>query len=152
MDANYLLEKLGEDLKIELALSSQNTCSVNFDDDEVIFEENSRHLYILSVIGSATGRDGICKSLLQANYLGIKTGNASICLDENTDEILLYKSFVGSLDYQDFQDELVMFIKAVRFWKKWLDDPENAKEQLINENQKNTETLQDMIKNGMQIV
>ena len=42
-----------------MSLSEHNTCSVVFDNDEVVFELHDNQLFIIGVIGSAAGREDL---------------------------------------------------------------------------------------------
>jgi len=127
LDSAYLIKTLGEHLNAELELSEQGTCSVIFDEDEVIFEEHDRQLFVYAVLGSSVGREEACKELLACSNLGMNTGFASVGLDKGREEFLLYRILSGNLEYVEFQDIMVLFIKALRYWKKWLESYEPGK-------------------------
>ncbi len=127
MNTNKLLSELGENIKLDLSLSEHNTCSVVFDEDEVIFEENNHQLFIYAVLGSSVGRDDLYGDLLYNSNLGANTGYASIGLDKERNEFLMYRILTGNMEYNEFQDILVLFIKSLRYWKDWLAHPSRTK-------------------------
>ena len=127
MNCEHIVEELGRTLGIELKLSKEGTCGVYFDDDEVIFEQHGKQLYLIADLGSAAARSDAYERLLSANYLGHETGQAALSIDENHGGFVLHRIVDGAMEFEDFEKILVLFIQAVRYWKEWLAlSPANA--------------------------
>ena len=47
-----------------------------FDQDEILFEQNEDQLYIMADLGTAAGRSDAYARLLEANWLGVQSGQA----------------------------------------------------------------------------
>ncbi len=120
MNAQELVAELGVKLGISLELSETGTCRVHFDDDDVDFEQAGNALYIMADIASAAGREDICGRLLAANNLGAESGGACIGLDVGRNTFTMHTVFRGGANYEDFEAELTLFIKALRYWKEWI--------------------------------
>ena len=145
MNTTKLLETLGENINLDLALSEHKTCSVIFDEDEVIFEENNNQLFIYAVLGTSIGHEELYEDLLSYSNLGANTGNASIGLDKDRNEFLMYRILTGNMEYEEFQDILVLFIKSLRYWKNWLSNPAKPDNQFSNDD---SQTAMDLLKDG----
>ena len=124
MNAHALIQKLGEALGFKLELSHQHTCAVFFDHDEIIFEKHEDQLYIIADLGSAEGRADAHTRLLEANYLGAESGQACFGLDIKRQVFTLHRILDGELSYEQFEQILLMFIRAMRYWKEWLAQPQ----------------------------
>ena len=105
-----------------MSLSEHNTCSVVFDNDEVVFELHDNQLFIIGVIGSAAGREALYARFLQADYLGAETGFGAIGLDTERGEFVLHRNLVGNLEYGEFEAVVTLFIQVLRYWKSFLQD------------------------------
>lgn len=120
MNARELVAELGVKLGISLELSEAGTCRVHFDNDDVDFEQAGNALYIMADLASAAGREDSYGRLLTANSLGAESGGACIGLDAGRDTFTMYKVLRGDLNYEGFEAELALFVKALRYWKEWL--------------------------------
>lgn len=120
MRTTELVAELGARLGIELRLNDEGTCRVSFDNDDVDFELSGEALYIMADIAPATGREDAYGRLLKANWLGAESGGASIGLDAGRDVFALYAVERGDVAYEAFEARLVLFLKALRYWKEWL--------------------------------
>ena len=120
MNARELVVELGMKLGIALELGDAGTCRVHFDNDDVDFEQAGSALYIMADLASAAGREDIYGRLLMANGLGAESGGACIGLDAGRDTFTMYTALRGDMSYEDFEAELALFIKALRYWKEWL--------------------------------
>lgn len=49
-----------------------------------------------------------------------KADGACIGLDANRDAFALYAVFHGDVPYENFEERLILFIRALRYWKDWL--------------------------------
>ncbi|MBQ9407016.1 MAG: type III secretion system chaperone [Desulfovibrio sp.] len=126
MDCGRLIVELGQALGIKLKFSKADTCGVFFDDDEVIFEQHNGQLYLIADLGSAAGREGVYKRLLTANYLGQESGQATLSLDADHEEFVLYRILDGDMGYPEFEKILTVFVRALRYWKEWLKQAQNV--------------------------
>lgn len=120
MSAADLLSELGNKLGFPVTLSSDGTCCVIFDEDEVDFELFGESLYVMADIGAASNREDAFRRLLEANCLGRESGGACIGLDAARDTFTLHRVFAGETAYPSFEEELTLFLKALRYWKEWL--------------------------------
>ena len=120
MNAAKLVTELGTELGISLSLGETGTCRVYFDDDVVDFEQSGDSLYIMAEIAPAYGIEDAYARLLTANWLGAESGGACIGLDANRDAFALYAVFHGDVPYENFEERLILFIRALRYWKDWL--------------------------------
>lgn len=123
MIAGELIKELGAKLGVSIALNENGVCRVIFDNDTVDFELSGNDLYLIAELGFVlAGADkDFYVQLLEANYLGTKTAGAAISLDpdkENT--VMLHKKLATPMEYADFEKELEFFVKAVRYWKKFI--------------------------------
>ena len=126
MDGEHLLHRLGRTIGIELRFGDSNTCSVIFDRDEVVFERDGRRIFLMAALGPVAGRDGLCRRLLEANYLGAQTGLACIGIDAGREEFVLHRVVAGNMAYPEFEEAVTLFVKAVRHIKQCLLAPEAA--------------------------
>jgi hypothetical protein len=120
MKAEELIKELGRNLGVALELSPVGTCRASFDGDVVEFEKTDDALWIYAELGSAMNREDASQSLLAANRLGIQTGGATISLDEERSQFVMHVEMWGDMPYESFESRLVLFIKALRWWKEWL--------------------------------
>ena len=120
MRAEELIKELGRTLGVALKLSPVGTCRASFDGDVVEFETTDDALWIFAELGSALNREDATQSLLAANRLGIQTGGATISLDEERSQFVMHMELWGDVSYESFESRLVLFIKALRWWKEWL--------------------------------
>ena len=120
MNAHELIKELGHALGTTLELSPAGTCRAAFDGDVVEFEMAGDSLWLFADLGSALHREDAVQSLLAANSLGLQTGGATISLDEERAMFTIHVELWGEMPYLAFENRLVLFIKALRWWKEWL--------------------------------
>ena len=120
MNETELLSELGRRLGISLALSEAGSCRVRFDKDTVEFEQAGKALYVMADLGTASGREDAFGRLLEANCLGAESGGACLGLDASRQEFTLHLILHGDMRYEDFEEALTRFIRALRYWKEWL--------------------------------
>ena len=120
MKAEELIKELGRNLGVALELSPVGTCRASFDGDVVEFEKTDDALWIYAELGSSLHREDAAQSLLAANRLGLQTGGATISLDEEHSQFVMHVELWGDMPYDAFESRLVLFIKALRWWKEWL--------------------------------
>ena len=123
MNAEELIKELGRTLGAPMELSPVGTCRAAFDGDIIEFEKVDGDLWVIADLGSAENREDAVASLLAGNRLGIQTGGATIALDEERAMFTMHMELWGEMPYQTFEGKLVMFIKALRWWKDWLSLP-----------------------------
>lgn len=126
MDSEHLLHRLGRTIGIELRFGDSNTCSVIFDRDEVVFERDGQRIFLMAALGSAAGRDGLCRQLLEANYLGAQTGFACIGIDAGREEFVLHRVVAEDMAYPEFEEAVTLFVRAARHIKQCLLVPKAA--------------------------
>lgn len=123
MEYAALMRELGSVLGIDLAFSDAGTCSIFFDESEVMFEINENRLFIMADLGASEGRVDAAWRLLRAGNLGLETGFGCIGNDEERGQFTLCRVLEGELAYPDFEKLLTLFVGAVRYWKRWLSLP-----------------------------
>ena len=123
MNANDLLGELGQKMGLgKIEVSDENTCRLIFDDKLIVdFEPSNdgKQLYVYSVLCSVAHgeRDGFYRRLLLANLFGRETGGASFGLDDETDEVIMFRSFpLETTDFQVFQEGLEAFLNGLEEW------------------------------------
>ncbi|MCR5537243.1 MAG: type III secretion system chaperone [Succinivibrio sp.] len=128
MNSAELIDELAANLKIKLEFSKNGCCGVFFDDDEICFEMHESQLYLIAELGAFSKSEKACKRLLEANYLGIQTGQAVLGFDSQHESVNLHRIIDGNLSYTEFEKILTDFVQAARYWKKWLSEGESAAE------------------------
>ena len=119
MDADFLLSRLGSQLDLSnLSFSSQGTCTVKFDEDEVNFEKNGGYLFVIAMLGKVDGHEHLFGKMLEGNYLGRYSALGVLGIDEQRGMFTLSRVYEGDLSFEEFETELVLFIKVMRFWKQ----------------------------------
>ncbi len=119
MDADFLLARLGSQLGLnDLHFSPQGTCSLKFDDDELTFEKNGSYLFLLANLGGVEGHESLYNQLLEGNYLGRYSALGGLGIDAQHNLFTLSRVLEGSLSFEVFETELVMFVRVMRFWKQ----------------------------------
>lgn len=134
MTANELIKELGARTGISLALNENGLCSVNFDKDTVDFELSGNDLYLIAELGFVQAEDkDFYKQLLEANFLGTKTAGAALSLDPNKENtVVLHKKLAMPMEYADFENAVEFFVKAVRYWKKFIALPRSQRNDAVN--------------------
>ncbi len=127
MNKGLLLDELGRVLGVSLKLSDKGTCGLFFDEDEVIFELHEGQLYLIADLGPAEGRQDAYGRLLEANYLGQESGQATFGVDTGRMEFTLHRILDGDMSYPEFERILTIFVQAIRYWKEWLTQPRPVK-------------------------
>ena len=123
MTPEELIKELGRTLGAPMELSPVGTCRAAFDGDVIEFEKVEDELWVMADLGSSLNREDAVSSLLAGNRLGIQTGGATIALDEERAMFTMHMELWGDMPYTAFEARLVMFIKALRWWKDWLSLP-----------------------------
>ena len=123
MNGKALIRELGKALGFDLEMSTQNTCGIFFDEEEITFEQHEGQLYIMADLGSSTGRTDAHTRMLEANCMGAQSGQACLGLDSQREVFTLHRILEGELTYEEFEKILALFIRAVRYWKTWLSQP-----------------------------
>ncbi len=125
MSCAELIHQLGQKLNIsDLSLTEDNTCGVLFDDDDVLFENVNGNLFIVAEIGSVdeNERNKFFALFMDANHLGHGTAYGSIGYDEQRDIFTLTRIVSEDIEYEKFEEQLVVFLKTLRYWKRYIQD------------------------------
>ncbi|MCR5537175.1 MAG: type III secretion system chaperone [Succinivibrio sp.] len=123
MDGAELIRQLGQKIGIsDLALSQENSCGVLFDDDDVLFEVHNGNLFIVAEIGrgAEADREKLFEIFMDANHLGHATGFGSLGYDPEREMFTLTRVLPEEIEFAKFEEQLVLFIKALRYWKNYL--------------------------------
>lgn len=145
MSFDDLIRQLGNTLQLDLNFSDNGTVSVLFDEDEVFFEKYEKQLYIFADIGDAKDSLFVMKRVLSANYLGNETGQGVISINEIDNSFVLHRLIDGVVSYEVFEKILIMFVKAVRYWKEWISLPREELQQKKLENRDSPFSILDSI-------
>ena len=123
MNANDLLGELGQQMGLgKIEVSDDNTCRLIFDEKLIVdFEPSNdgKQLYVYSVLCSVAHgeQDGFYRRLLLANLFGRETGGASFGLDDETEEVIMFRSFpLETTDFQVFREGLEFFLNGLEEW------------------------------------
>ncbi|MCR5536591.1 MAG: type III secretion system chaperone [Succinivibrio sp.] len=123
MNAQELVSSLATRIGLSgLSLAETGACSVIFEEDEVVFEDNNQKLFVFAEIGPAAGRETLYADLLDANHLGHGTAYGSIGLDRQRDVFTLCRVVELPCEYEQFEEQLALFINVLRHWKKQLSE------------------------------
>jgi hypothetical protein len=121
MNEQELVEAFGKRIGLPgLSLGDEQCCAVTFDQDEVIIDHENNHLFLFSELGSATGHENLYTTMLEANHLGQSSGFGSIGLDPERGSFTLTRVLVGPYDVKLFTEQVSLFVKNVRYWKRYL--------------------------------
>ena len=132
-----LIHQLGQQLNItDLSLSEDNTCGVIFDNDDVLFENTNNNIFIVSEIGRVEEeeRDKLFAIFMDANHLGHGTAYGSIGYDAQRDIFTLTRVLTEDIEYKKFEEQLVLFLKALRYWKRYIQNGDEKEEQSESNN------------------
>lgn len=135
MQRDEVLETLRRELQIpDLAFNSQNVCRLVFDgrlpvDLESHADSGVLHLHV--VVGYANNLDTArMRELLSANLFGHGTAGATLGLDDQRDEILLFRTYaLEALDAPRLLQDLVEFVAIAEMWSERLSQPGAAVEE-----------------------
>jgi hypothetical protein len=143
MNADELINKLGDAIGIDLSFNAEGTCSVIFDKDEVDFEKNENKIFIIGTVQTNLKKDiELYRTLLTSNYLGIHTGFCTLSIDDKRNELILHRLIEENTDFDAFEKSLVLFIKALRYWKNWIsEENENSASTFDNSDNTNLDLL-----------
>lgn len=129
MSLRDILQKLEKKSGLEsLQFSKDGAISFVFNTHYTTTLEKSadeRELTLYGVIGQLPFEDKerYLLMLLQANLFGRKTGGASIGLDPDTQEVILFRTFeVAHLQFDHFFEELTRFLGMQQEWSENLKD------------------------------
>lgn len=120
MDAQSLIKRLGRTYGVTLNPKDAEDCSFAFDEDDVDFELTDRCLNLIADVGVPDYPSRFHKAVLAANLEKQKTLGAFFGVDKNYGNVLLVKNLPNRMDYADFENHIVGFLKVLRHWKKEL--------------------------------
>ncbi len=116
-----LLSSLGDILGIAMQPGEGGACRVLFGETAVDFQVAGNHLFLISDLASAEGREKEFPALMKADWLGSETRGATLGLDAQKQMFVLHMMLTGSLDVDEFKSLLANFVKATRDWKERLE-------------------------------
>ncbi len=120
MDFPSLIKELGDKLGASLSLSEHDTCSVLFDEDEVVFELRDGRLFMTIDIGSADGRDEDYPRFLAHAAAAANTGFSCLGIDPERNVFTLTHILEGDMDESGFEQTVTIFVCAARHWMDYL--------------------------------
>ena len=123
-----LIRELGAGLGLsDVAPDEDGAATLVIDDTlEIVIEpgEDGRGILISAAVGKlpAAAREAVFAELLEANLLGQGAGAAALAIDPGLEEIVLCRVILKSdLEFDDFDQELVAFTNALRYWRERCD-------------------------------
>ena len=125
MSGAELVRQLGQKIGIDdLVLSSDNSCGVLFDKDDVLFELTNGNLFIAAEIGQVEKADRakFFEFFMEANHLGHDSAFGSIGYDAEREMFTLTRVLPENTEYDKFEEAVVLFIRALRQLKKQLQE------------------------------
>lgn len=131
MDINKLLQKLSEELNLpDLRFSDDGVASILINDlFTVNIEKSIDKMYVTfyGVLGTLPpiDREEHLLELATGNFFGFETEGSTLCVDQETEEIILYKTLDAR--YMQFDEFLGEFQKFIFVEKRWIEHME-AKE------------------------
>ena len=124
MALSELMRELAAELGMsDIELEEDGGAQIVVDDDfaiDIAGDEAGPGFTVSATVGIAptTEREATFAALLEANLVGQGTGGATLALDPVLDEVVLCRSFSrDDLPFEEFEQELVAFIEALRLWR-----------------------------------
>lgn len=136
MQRDEVVETLRRELRLPvLAFNSDNVCRLIFDkrltaDFECPPDQDGLHLY--AVVGQDLQFDAArYRELLAANLFGRETGAAVLAVDDQRDEVLLFRTLsLNALSATELTAEFLRFVTAAGKWQERLSGASAAVETL----------------------
>ncbi|WP_031491104.1 type III secretion system chaperone [Succinivibrio dextrinosolvens] len=123
MNINELIRNLGIRLGLkDLQLSKSGVCSIEFGQDEVIFEQEGDKLFIIAEIGQIDGNENVFRAMLDANNCARGSGFGSLGVDPERNCFTLSRLIEGDYNNELFEKQIQLFVSTLRFWKQYLID------------------------------
>lgn len=123
MDVNQLIKKLAEKLNLpDLQFSDEGVVTLLINEQFNLNIEKSidgLHLTIYGVLGTLPpiDREEHLLELATGNYFGLETEGSTLCVDQDTEEIILYKTLeVKNLHFDELYGEFQKFIISESRW------------------------------------
>lgn len=121
MNEQELISAFGKKIGLpELSISNEHGCAVTFDQDEVVFEILDNRLFLIADLGPTTGHENLYTTLLEANHLGKSSGFGSLGIDPDRDSFTLSRVLIGPYEIDLFINQVALFVKNIRHWKRYL--------------------------------
>jgi len=142
---DYLIERLSLRLNLNFSLSTEGTCRIFFDGDEVNFEVNNEVLYIYAPLCDSKSLEyKTCINLLKENHLG----DNFLSISPQTMEVCLNLVITSSEDYDRFEQHLSQFVDKLRRIKIKIEtnDFEDSKE-----SEQHTYSLSDLMTHAISV-
>lgn len=125
MELAELIRELGAHLRLpDVDPDEDGAATIVIDDTfEIVIEpgEDGRRILISAAVGAlpVDAREAVFAELLEANLVGQGTGTAALAIDPDREEIVLCRVILQTdLDFDDFDQELVVFTNALRYWRE----------------------------------
>jgi hypothetical protein len=123
MDIRNLLKEMGNQTGLgDIVLDENNVCRLVFDDRLAVDVEalpDGKKFYIHASVGLTPyeNRATFFEELLAANLFGQGTAGATLALDRDLGEIILFREFeTEKTDYQEFVSALEVFLSRLEYW------------------------------------
>lgn len=118
MNPEIAIKELGKLVNLDIPLSVEGTCALNFEEELIEFEVTETELSVYGTIGSLEGKEFLYKQILENNFVSLQIASASLCLENNT--LMLYRIFQAPIELQKLDQGVALFVSGVRYWKEWL--------------------------------
>ena len=123
MDIRHLLKEMGNQTGLgDIVLDENNVCRLVFDDKLAVDVEalpDGKKFYIHASVGPTPfeNRATLFEEVLAANLFGQGTAGATLALDRDLGEIILFREFeTEKTDYQEFVSALEVFLSRLEYW------------------------------------
>lgn len=123
MNLKDILAELGKQIGLDdVKLDENGLCRLVFDKNYIVDIEEAEdkktvHIYSPICIIPTEGKEALYATILEANLFGQGTGGATFAIDQNLNEVLLFRTLdIEKTDYQDFANELEEFVGWVATW------------------------------------
>lgn len=121
MNEQELITAFGKKIGLpELNITKEHGCAVTFDQDEVVFEVQEEHLFLIADLGPTAGHENLYTSMLEANHLGKSSGFGALGIDPDRESFTLTRVLIGPYNVNLFIEQVTLFVKNIRYWKKYL--------------------------------
>jgi hypothetical protein len=117
-----LLELLSQEFEVEVSpiLDKQGGVTITVGLLPILCREISSTICFYGELGPLPqkNREECLEMVMNANFLGQKTGGATIGLIENEKVLTISSVFSSDVDYPIFKEQLEIFINHFEYWQK----------------------------------